>query len=191
MNDEFARQVRTADLGLSQSSVAAKSPCTLMDRRYIFLWTGGTTWEYKGKCQGEAAESLWLSETAALDSFTALELYVSHALWNIYHPNVPDAQSPPERNLRRLNRTEARQVFPICKRGSKRFIWKPGVGGLSLRYLDNIWRIMYRDNDREELTLREMEGFVERARWEPWWGLIYYIILDLNRGFPHRIKHAF
>lgn len=66
---------------------------TLTDGREIRLETGGAKWEYKENHQS-GTEALRLSETEVLDSTTPLKLDMIHTL-SLYHPNIPDVQSPP------------------------------------------------------------------------------------------------
>jgi len=160
MADEFALQVWTADIGLQQPSVTARPLYTLGERREVPVGEGRAKWEYRGKYQ-DGTESAWLSEPEVLNSFTPLQLDVFHALWNLYHPDPsPDTSVEPSQKLRRLDRDEALQVYPIGTRGSKRF-GNQDFKGQVYGYKDNLWRVRYQDNDWEELNRGEMDKFVE------------------------------
>ena len=79
-----------------------------------------------------------------------------------YHKNSSDNPPPPPQKLRRLNRQEALQVYPIGTRGSIQ-VEDRKLEGQVYSYLDNRWRVRYRDNRWQELTRRQMDRFVKGA----------------------------
>lgn len=79
MEDEFAQQVWSADLGLAASPTVAASLYTLLDLHKVTNSAGVSRWEYQELYQ-DGKRSPWLSEADALDSFTPLQLDSFHTL---------------------------------------------------------------------------------------------------------------
>lgn len=69
------------------------------------------SWEYRGRCQ-DGAQSLWLTEDEASDSFSSLEPDVFHALWELYHPD--DAKRPRGAPTRGQREVESRERALRC-----------------------------------------------------------------------------
>eukprot|EP00752_Nemacystus_decipiens_P011522 g10231.t1 len=161
--DEYSHLVWSSDLGLQSTSVVAVPLYTLTSRRvsHNATGTGAWTWEYRGRYQ-DGAQSDWITEDEARDSFSPLQLDVFHALWELHNPNV--APRPPgeptrgereaesrERALETLPRgTEVGRNFMDAEGRSKTF--KATVSD----YCDPYWRVDYLDGDWEELTRREV-----------------------------------
>ena len=78
--DEFAHLARGVDLGLGSTSTVAVPLYTRTDRNAVGEPGGAWDWHFKGKYQN-GAESEWLYEEEIRDSFTPLQLDVSHAQW--------------------------------------------------------------------------------------------------------------
>ena len=101
----------------------------------------------------------WLSEEAALDSFTPLQLDVFHALWDLYHtadtPLCPEARA---RNQSPSNKDPLRR-FPIGTPVAKKFMYPSGsriVRGQVFGYRSPWWRVRYVDADWEEMSATEV-----------------------------------
>ena len=91
---------------------------------------------------------------------------ISHTR-NLYRPEEDRRDpSPPPQKLRRRNRGEALQVYPIGTRGS-RWVGGQKIEGQVYDHGDNRWGVRYGSNLREQLTRSEMQRFVQGALWEP------------------------
>ena len=139
---------------------------SLVKRREVPSETVRAKWEYKGKYQ-DGYESGWLTELEVLQNFTPLQLDGFHALWNLYHPeDSTETPSPPPQKLRRSNRCEALQVYPIGTRGS-RWMGCQRLEGQFYNYLDNRWVVRYGNHLQEQLTRSEMQRFEQGTLAEP------------------------
>ena len=162
--DEFSHLIWSADLGLADTSVVAVPLYTLMARR-VGKGRGGSgtwAWEYRGRYQ-DGAQSDWITEDEARDSFSPLQLDVFHASWELYHPDAdPRPPGEPTRGAREVESreraldmfprgTEVGRVFTDAEGRSKTFKAKV------YDYCDPYWRVEYPDGDWEELTKREVE----------------------------------
>ena len=111
--DEIAQFAWSADFGLTTSSVVAKPPYTLCDRRNVTSATGVPKWEYRGKYHN-GKPSQWMAETGILSSFNRLQPDVFHALWNLHNPHQPQIQQTSlQKRSQPLPRKDALQLFPI------------------------------------------------------------------------------
>ncbi|CAB1114741.1 unnamed protein product [Ectocarpus sp. CCAP 1310/34] len=157
--DEFSHLIWSADLGLAGTSVAAVPPYTLMARR-VGPGKGGAdawAWEYRGRYQ-DGAQSDWITEDEARDSFSPLQLDVFHALWELHHPS--DATRPtgePTRGEREVeSRDRALEMFPRGTEVGRVFMDAEGRSktfkAKVYDYCDPYWRVEYPDGDWEALT---------------------------------------
>ena len=162
--DEFSHLVWSADLGLADASVAAVPLYTLIDRR-VGKGTGGAsawTWEYRGRYQ-DGAQSDWITEDEARDSFSPLQLDVFHALWEFHNPGAaPRPPGEPSRGAREVDsRERALEIFPIGTVVGRIFTDSEGNSktfkATVYDYCDPYWRVQYSDGDWEELTKREVD----------------------------------
>eukprot|EP00903_Cladosiphon_okamuranus_P009618 g9154.t1 len=126
---------------------------------------GGTawSWEYRGRHQ-DGAQSDWITEDEARDSFSPLQLDVFHALWELYCPNeAPRPLGEPSRGEREVvSRELALEMFPPGTKVGRVFMDAEGRSktfkATLYDYCDPYWRVEYSDGDWEELTKREVEN---------------------------------
>ena len=160
--DEFSHLAWESDLGLADISVAASPLYTLFDRRVVHKNSHVWNWEYRGRYQDGSASD-WIDEEEALNSFTALQLDVFHALWEAYHatsfrPRPPEAPDKSERDA--LARESALKRHPIGAKVRRGFA--DGVGrvkedtGVIYDFSAPHWKVRYPDGDWEELNEREV-----------------------------------
>lgn len=76
-----------AGLGLAEAVTSAPPLYTLSDGKVVLGSRSSRVWENRGLFHG-GAESPWLSDKDALDSFTGLQLDIFYALWELYHPQT-------------------------------------------------------------------------------------------------------
>eukprot|EP00752_Nemacystus_decipiens_P018520 g16605.t1 len=106
--DEYSHLVWSSDLGLQSTSVVAVPLYTLTSRRVSqnANGTGAWTWQYRGRYQ-DGAQSDWVTEDEARDSFSPLQLDVFYALWELDNPNA--APRPPREPTRGEREVESRE----------------------------------------------------------------------------------
>eukprot|EP00752_Nemacystus_decipiens_P015644 g13961.t1 len=161
--DEYSHLVWSSDLGLQSTSVVAVPLYTLTSRRvsHNATGTGAWTWEYRGRYQ-DGAQSDWITEDEARESFSPLQLDVFHALWELHHPNVaPRPPGEPTRGEREVeSRERALEIFPRGTEVGRIFTDAEGRSktfkATVYDYCDPYWRVEYPDGDWEELTRREV-----------------------------------
>jgi len=160
--DEYSHLVWSSDLGLQSTSVVAVPLYTLTSRRVQHHATGSAwTWEYRGRYQ-DGAQSDWITEDEARDSFSPLQLDVFHALWELHNPD--DAPRPPGEPTRGEREVESRErALELYPRGTEvGRIFTDAEGRAKTfkatvyDYCDPYWRVEYPDGDWEELTRREV-----------------------------------
>eukprot|EP00903_Cladosiphon_okamuranus_P005335 g5333.t1 len=162
--DEFSHLVWSSALDLADLSVASVPLYTLTARR-VKHDRGGTawSWEYRGR-HHDGAQSDWITEDEARDSFSPLQLDVFHALWELYCPNeAPRPLGEPSRGEREVvSRELALEMFPPGTKVGRVFMDAEGRSktfkATLYDYCDPYWRVEYPDGDWEELTKREVEN---------------------------------
>eukprot|EP00752_Nemacystus_decipiens_P008157 g7296.t1 len=110
----------------------------------------------------DGAQSDWITEDEARDSFSPLQLDVFHALWELHNLNV--ARRPPGEPTRGEREVESRkralEVFPRGTEVGRIFTDAEGRSktfkATVYDYCDPYWRVEYPDGDWEELTRREV-----------------------------------
>lgn len=106
--------------------------------------------------------SSWLTKKEVFPSFTPLQLDVNHAPWILYYPTRDNTQPAPAWKYSvPFPRAEALRSFPVGT-----LIEKPDEGvviqGHVYDHSGRSWKVHYEENDEEELSLWEMERFVEK-----------------------------
>ena len=161
--DEYAHCAWGPDLGLGAVSTLASPLYTLVDRCTIQLPNGSWEWRHRGRYL-KGSLSGFITESKRLDSFSRMQLYGFHALWELYQaPHYrprPAAKSTSSKRLA-ANRAHALLEVPVGT-----VVWRdfPDRQGRIQRYRTEVydyktpyWRVRHEDGDREELTRTKIE----------------------------------
>ena len=81
--DEYAHFAWGPDSGLGAASTLASPLYTLVDRCTIQLPNRSWEWRYRGRYLNGSLSG-FITESECLDSFSPMQLDVSHALWELY-----------------------------------------------------------------------------------------------------------
>ena len=113
--DEYAHFAWGPDLGLGAALTLASPLYTLVDHCTIQLPNGFWEWRYHGRYLNGALSG-FITEGECSDSFSAAQLDVFHALWELYQPSRQrprPAAKPTSSERLAANRTHALLEVPI------------------------------------------------------------------------------